>query len=154
MKHLYLIFTLLFFISNAMWGTNTLVLVKKNGESHKYILSKKPEITFLDNTLVIQEDIVTTEYPRADIEIFFFENTETSISKNFACNFKFEWINANSIKLYGDDILPVYAYNTSGQKQIIKVTKKLDVITLDLSTLPQGVYIIKANNNQSIKIKK
>lgn len=128
------------------WAEGSALLITfKDGRTAAYVLSQKPTLTFGDATLNIATEDASTEYQRADISKFGFVDADevSGIGQLTQGSTQFEYRNG-VIRATGGSV-QVYSLNgqllTSGGS------------TVQVSTLPAGVYVVKMNN-QTIKIKR
>lgn len=114
------------------YSQNTLNVWLQNGEKTSFIFAEKPIVNHTNNVLTIISTSASVEYPIADVLRFTFEDvTPTSILKVIS--------DSNFISIY----------NLQGA-----LVKKIDSHSFNLDTLPQGIYIIKSNQQTYKVIKK
>lgn len=124
---------------------SALLITFKDGKKAGYILSQKPTVTFADSKLNIKVDDASTEYNVADVNTFTFvdEKEITGIEEIAKGNSLFEYRNGR-IHAEGASI---QVYSLDGKQLTHGET------TVSLANYPNGVYVIKMNN-QVIKIRK
>lgn len=110
----------------------TYVVVEfKSSELLKLALSDKPKAEFKENNLVLTADNFEGSYTTADIKRFYFEDVADGIKA----------IDAD--KQSAGDI-----YDLNGRK--VASYKG----TIDATTLPEGVYVVKTQSGKSFKVVK
>ncbi len=124
---------------------SALLVTLKDGKKAGYVLSQKPTITFNDSKLNINVSDASTEYNLADISTFTFVNEGdiTSIHELPKGSSLFEYRNG-TIHSKGANI---QVYTLDG-----KLLKNGES-TISLMGYPNGIYVIKMNN-QIIKVRK
>lgn len=143
-----LITTTIFLLLN-IFGINasksqTLVIWQKDGSKVYYSLDEQPKTTFTSEDLVITTNSATISYPLTKIQRYTYEGGSLGINDIKA--------HGISISHHGEDIividLPVgksiSIYSIDGKQLLSKQSDGSNRQTLSLSTLPTGVYIIKA----------
>lgn len=151
MKKLFLsLLVVLGLTATASAADDALNLTMKDGTVHSFLLAEKPVITMGDSKLNVATDIATVTYNLYDVSQYAF-GTPTGIKRVDA---------SGSISRNGDDILfgGVEAQNVTvctldGSSVNATVAATANGTTVSLSSLPSGVYIIKADN-VAIKISK
>lgn len=122
----------------------TLVIWQKGGSKVYFNLDDQPKTTFTTDELVITTNTATYNYPLANISRYTYEGGALSI-----LNIKPQSVsitqNSNDIIVTG---LPVgkttSVYSVDGKLIIQKRSDGASRLTLSLSNLPVGVYVIKA----------
>ncbi len=124
---------------------SALLITLKDGSKAGYILSQKPTVTFADSKLNVKVDDASTAYNVADVNTFTFvdEKEITAIQELSQGSSLFEYRNG-TIRAEGASI---QVYSLDG-----KLVKNGES-TVSLTNYPNGVYIVKMNN-QIIKIRK
>lgn len=130
------IFSLLLAIAGVMTAfaedVKTYVVVEfKSSELLKLALSDKPKAEFKENNLVLTAENFEGSYTTADIKRFYFEDIADGIKA----------IDAD--KQSAGDI-----YDLNGRK--VASYKG----TIDATTLPEGVYVVKTQSGKSFKVVK
>lgn len=131
------IFTLLLAIAGVFtaWAEDveTCVIVEfKSGETLSLALSEKPKAQFEGNDLLLTSDNFEGRYTTTDIQRFRFEDVNTGIRVIEAAE------NASEGVIYDLDGRKVATYKG----------------TIDSTTLPAGVYVVKTQGGQSFKVTK
>lgn len=131
------IFTLLLALVGtcAAWAedTETCVIVEfKGGETMSIALSEKPKAQFDQNDLVLTSDSFEGRYATTDIKRFYFEDVAVGIKVIEAAE------NCSNGEIYDIEGRKVGSYNG----------------TINSTTLPQGVYVVKTQSGKSFKVTK
>lgn len=114
-------------------SVETCVIVEfKSGETISLALSEKPKAQFEQNDLVLTSEKFEGRYATTDIKRFYFEDLDTAIKA----------ITADDAKTSGT------IYDLEGRKVATFEG------TIDSTTLPQGVYVIKTDGGKSFKVTK
>lgn len=120
-------------ISAMAENVETCVIVEfKSGETISLALSEKPKAQFEQNDLVLTSEKFEGRYATTDIKRFYFEDLDTAIKA----------ITADDAKTSGT------IYDLEGRKVATFEG------TIDSTTLPQGVYVIKTDGGKSFKVTK
>lgn len=109
---------------------NCVIIEFHNGETMAIALSHQPKVTFENDDLVLTAEDVESRYTRSDVHRFYFELTVDGIKVIAAAD------QASS----GD------VYDLNGRK-----VGHYDG-TLDSTTLPYGVYVVKTTTGKSFKV--
>ena len=140
-----ILFTLLMLagLVSARAEGSALCVTRTNGQVAYYILSEKPVVTFGETTMLIVTSNVSTEYQRTEVENFTFVDKKaiTGIAQIGEGNTVFQYQD-NTIRGAGGAI---QVYNSQG-----KLVKQGEGI-VSLDNQPQGVYVVKMNQ-QTIKV--
>ena len=140
-----ILFTLLMLagLVSARAEESALCVTRTNGQVAYYILSEKPVVTFGETTMLIVTSNVSTEYQRTEVENFTFVDKKaiTGIAQIGEGNTVFQYQD-NTIRGAGGAI---QVYNSLG-----KLVKQGEGI-VSLDNQPQGVYVVKMNQ-QTIKV--
>lgn len=125
----------------------TLVLWHANGKTTEISLSKKPRVTFSEDKVLVKGSGITFEYSANDILKFTYkkEDVVNDIdTPNNVVNFfrDEEHIVFNGIKSTDE----VALYKLNGSRIPVQLTHSDDnKVTLSLSGIPSGIYILKVN---------
>lgn len=134
-------------------GDESIVLWHTNGEKTCYLLSSKPVITYNEENLLLTAIDVDIEVPRTDIEKITIEKNPTDIQQissdkqqgNIA-------VNADGALLSGfEKGLKVYLFQVNGVLVGQYTISESGSLTISLSGMERGIYIIKAGRS-TIKI--
>jgi hypothetical protein len=132
---------------------HALVVQLIDGNTHSYVLAEKPVVKMVDGLLKIKSSEVVSEYPMTSVENFHFtEITHLDISKIMKNELRFVRDGKNLVTIYGENE-NISVYSISGQKQAAAIQMNGSQTQVNLSSMPDGMYIIKANK-QSFKISK
>ena len=122
----------------------TLIILQKDGSKVYYNLDEQPITTFTTDELVITTSMASFSYPLASISRYTYEggalgisNTEAqgiSISQNGDGIFVTGLPAGKSVTVYGVDGKPLLSKRSDGSNRL----------SLSISKLPVGVYVIKA----------
>ena len=158
MKRFFLTFLLLLgMCCNSAFAAHQLVVELTDGSTVKYVLADAPVITFPDTQLLITSSQAETRYERELVRRFYFEDATDDI-KEVAVDRKeirIDYSTADQVTIHGlNDASLVSVYDLTG-KQILPIAVADDnTVTLNLSHLASGVYIIALPDHPSFKIKK
>ena len=138
----------------------TLVVEMNDGSSVNYILSPKPQISMGEETICITtgDNGMEVTYPDAQVKRFSFRAfdpvkiEETELPENVL---RVKYVNGQSVVISGTaatDRIALYTLN--GQQMQGGISVADGETTIDIASLPKGVYIINVSNKQSFKILK
>lgn len=114
-------------------GVKTCVVVEfKSGETLALALEDQPKAQFEQNDLVLTSAEFEGRYTTTDVKRFYFDEKETAI-KTIEAN-----DNRSNGEIYDIEGRKVGSYNG----------------TIDATTLPQGVYVVKTQSGKSFKVTK
>ena len=144
---------------NAASSVQSLVVQTKNGSETAITLSTVQRITFSDgNLLVSKKDGTQSSFTTANVQNFLFGlRTVSAISETSSVS--------NELTVYPNPAVDVLfvkglssnkgliVYNLIGVAQAVPSTLLADGLQLNVSALPQGVYLIQVNN-KTIKFQK
>lgn len=122
-----------------------LIIWQKDGSKVSYNLDEQPKTTFTSEDLVITTATSTISYPLAKIQRYTYEGAQLSVR-----DVKSQGI---SISHNGDLIIVkgmtsgknVTVYSMDGVQLLSKLSDGAEQLSLSLSSLPMGAYIIKAD---------
>lgn len=136
--------------ATASAADDALNLTMKNGTVHSFLLAEKPVITMGDGKLNVTTDNATATYDLYDVSQYAFGTStginDVSTSGNFSRN-------GDNILFGGVEAKNVTVCTLDGSCVNATVAAIANGTTVSLSSLPSGVYIIKAGN-VAIKISK
>ena len=137
----------------AQTGNSALFVTLKNGNIHSFLLSEKPEITFVGSNFVISTTSTTLRYDRTEIEDFHFADSSVGIDDVKDNEMRIIRQNDN-IQIYGllSEYKPIRVYSINGILCETHIDITDDYANINLSNLTPNTYIIKLGNNKSIKI--
>lgn len=149
MKKLLTIFLLLFTALTSMaQGNATLVLWHADGTTTDVALYLMPKVVFSGHKVFITSSVLDMEYNKSDILRFSYKGSGTGIAT--------PKIEADYMK-EGDRLIfhgitstdKVAIYTTNGIRVPAHLTAAGDGMTLSLSSIPQGVYVLSVNGRTS-----
>ena len=136
-------------------NSQTALVVRMTDDAvESFYLSEKPEVTFEGQDLKIVSSKIEVNFPRSDVKEVYFDKVETGIKQVAMNELRFVYQNDSEITLYGlkDADKPIRVYDANGQLSRADIQISGDSATISLSSLRNGIYIIKTGNRQSIKI--
>lgn len=134
------------FAASASAADEALCLTMKDGTVHSFLLNEKPVITMGDGKLNVATDMTTATYSLYDVREYVFGTASTAINGvSTSADFS---RNGDNIVFHGVDAKNVAIYTANGAA----VNDGTDT-TVSMTSLPSGVYIIKASGI-SIKVNK
>ena len=148
MKKILSILAILF--SLPMYADHHLVIETNNSKKHSYSLEDNPVISFNNDILVIKTDKIELSYPISDIAKYYFTKEDTGISSvnGDVNNIHFNYTNTDFLLIEGiasEDNVNVYEIN--GRTCHVNIVRNSNSITIELKTLPKGIYLVKVNNH-------
>ena len=149
MKKILSILAILF--SLPLYADYHLVIEMNDTKKHSYSLEDNPVISFDSNRLIIKTDKIELSYQISDIvKYYFVEEDDTSISSinGDVNNIHFNYTNTNFLLIEGiasEDNVNVYEIN--GRTCHVDIVRNSNSITIELKTLPKGIYLVKVNNH-------
>lgn len=148
MKHKrFLLFFALVLAANTL-RAQTLVLHHADGTTTDVDLFTTPRIHFQNDKVLITSTVLDMEYSKDDIFRFTYKGIATNIDKPTNNeNFKQE---NDKLVFYGVKAADNIAlYKQNGIRVPVRVQKNGSMITLPLSHLSQGIYILNVNGRTS-----
>lgn len=138
------IILLLAILGSSTAKSQTLVIWQKDGSKVYYSLDEQPKTTFTTEDLVITTSTKTINYPLSQIQRYTYEGGSLGIN-----DIKTQGV---AISHHGEDIImiglpigkSISIYSIDGKQLLSRLSDGSNRQTLSLSTLPTGVYIIKA----------
>lgn len=124
-----------------------------DGSKTAFVLSEKPEVTFVGKVLRVSVNGKNTDFEISGVKQFRFNDAATDI----------EMLKADDTKIFyqlGDKVIiegiranvPVQLYSVSGTLLKGRVSFSDDHAEVSFTSLPKGIYLIKISNQQTIKI--
>jgi len=144
-----LILALLMFALNASAQNNaTLVLWHADGTTTDVALYLKPRVVFDGDLVRITSTVLDMEYPKSNILRFSYTGKGSSISNPQS---------EASFTREGDRLIfhgigstdKVAVYNSDGIRVPVQLSATSDGLTLSISSIPQGVYVLSVNGKTS-----
>lgn len=138
---------------------DALVVLLNDGLSHSYILAEKPVVTFDTDKIVIKTADFITElngYKYEDItKLYFKEHGSSSVERLEMKGVQFRFTDGSHVAIEGVDGKSSLTVNSlDGKSYQHLATRNHDSVSIDLTSAPDGVYIIKVNNNSYKIIKR
>lgn len=129
-------------------GNATLVLWHADGTTTDVALYLMPKVEFLNDKVLITSSVLDMEYPKENILRFSYKGSGTSISSPR---------NEADYSQEGDRLVfhgitstdKVAIYTTNGIRVSARLIATGDGVTLSLSSIPQGVYVLSVNGKTS-----
>lgn len=155
MKKLLVLFIAVFAMFQVAQAENdgdNLLIKTKDGNTVAYSLTTRPVVTFAGSDLVLTSTDVEVKYPIANVEeITFVDASAINEIKGDKVAFAINGQVINAKGLANGELVQVY--NIDG-KAIAQASANAEgTVTVDISTLGKGVYVIKAGK-MSYKILK
>lgn len=155
MKHIFILILLGLLTAPAAKAQSELVVQLADGSTTVYALSQQPVVAFEGDNLVITAGDANATFARAEVEQFFFRPVGTGISKvsSGGLERRVRFAAPNLIAVSGiaeDDALRVVT--VEGRTAAATIDRAADIANISLAGLPTGVYILKINQTDTIKI--
>ena len=144
-----LILAMLMFALNASAQNNaTLVLHHADGTTTDVALYLKPRVVFDGDLVRITSTVLDMEYPKSNILRFSYTGKGSSISNPQS---------EASFTRDGDHLIfhgirstdKVAVYNSDGIRVPVQLSAASDGVTLSISSIPKGVYVLSVNGKTS-----
>ena len=144
-----LILALLMFALNASAQNNaTLVLWHADGTTTDVALYLKPRVVFDGDLVRITSTVLDMEYPKSNILRFSYTGKGSSINNPQS---------EASFTRDGDRLIfhgigstdKVAVYNSDGIRVPVQLSAASDGVTLSISSIPKGVYVLSVNGKTS-----
>ena len=143
------------FVSSLVWaGDYQLVIDFIDGGEATFSLSKLPVLTFTDQRLCVSMGDQKSEFELLDVENYHFtadSSGTTSLRKDD--DFSIIWRGENLIvKANEADEISILLYGIDGISYSDCVHDNGSYYEISLSALPKGIYLIRINNQRTLKI--
>jgi hypothetical protein len=152
-KILTLFLFLLAFSQQAMAQDKaTLVLYHADGTTTDVALYLKPRVVFDGDMVRITSTVLDMEYPKANILRFSYKGSGTGITapKNEADYTR----DGDRLVFHGiSSTDKVAVYNSDGIRVPVHLSAASDGVTLSISSIPKGVYVLSVNGKTSKFVK-
>lgn len=139
------------------WADSTcLTLNFKKGDIVRFALTEKPTMTFGTSDLTVTTDKKTTAtYERDEIKDFTFTQGTTGAIADLTgdADYSVEFPAPGVVTVTGSKIAKATVFNAAGST-VATCLPSGQTVTIDLSTLPDGVYLIEIPGLRTLKIKK
>jgi len=123
----------------------TLVVLTRDNAQHMFVLADRPEVTFVGTDLVVNCVNSTTSFALPDVIRFTFLNTTDAVEELKAdeaqVNFRDGIIVIDHLKAGAT----VAVYSVDGRLVRQLTARESGTYSLNLSELPVGVYVVKAD---------
>ena len=145
-----ILFILAIMFSLPLYADYHLVIEMNDTKKHSYSLEDNPVISFNNDILVIKTDKIELSYQISDIAKYYFTKEDTGISSvnGDVNNIHFNYTNTDFLLIEGiasEDNVNVYEIN--GRTCHVDIVRNSNCITIELKTLPKGIYLVKVNNH-------
>ncbi len=128
----------------------SLIVELTDGSTLIYISTNHPIVTFEEEYMHINSDLLETKYKMQNVARFYFEQEDVSV-ENVVDNQTIFFYDGHNIVVNGESC-QLSIYDINGKTYYNAFTAD-GLNTIDISGYTPGIYIVKANN-QSIKIMK
>ena len=131
-----------------------LVIEFIDGTNVSFSLSKKPLLTFADHKLCVSVEGQMSEFELSDVENFHFvEETSGINTPKSDDDITIIWQGDDRVIISGADLSPkVCLYDIEGKYYPNRITVIGNLSEVSLSYLPKGIYLLKINNQRTLKI--
>ena len=151
---------LLAFIAIAVQANDeysTLVIETMEGTKFEISLQKKPKVQLTDDKFIITCGKEITGYTYGEIRKFFFKLSENLEVKPSADDriIRVTFVDNTTVTISGIDnpeVIRLYILDGSPAKPRVEVNDA--IVTVSLSTLDAGIYILNIDNKQTFKLLK
>lgn len=153
------LFTFLFAVAwmacsfSASAATQAINLLLKSGEIVTCTINRHPQITYGENQVRLTSETLDLEYPVSEVDRLYFSGSSDLQS---VIDDRGEMKNAEgclTFSGYAPGSL-VRVVTASGQVLVAEKTDEQGSLSIDLSTYPQGIYLINANGTTYKIVKK
>lgn len=129
-------------------GNATLVLWHADGTTTDVALYLMPKVAFQNDKVVITSAVLDMEYPKSNILRFTYKGSGTGIAApKTEANYSQE---GDRLVFHGvGSADKVVIYTTNGIRVPVRLSASGDGVTLSLSSIPQGVYVLSVNGKTS-----
>lgn len=149
MNHKRLLFLALSFLFAAGMQAQTLVLHHPGGTTTDVELYTQPRIEFQNDRVLITSTVLSMEYPKQDVLRFTYKGSViTSIEQPRA---EADYTrDAGQLVFHGiKQVDKVAVYTANGICVPVNITRRGSDVSLPLSQIPQGVYLLSVNGRTS-----
>ena len=126
----------------------TLVLHHADGTTTDVQLFLKPNIQFLNDRVLVTSSVLNMSYPKDNVLRFSYKGVTNNIEtiKN-----KVDFSRENGqLVFHGiQESDKVAVYNTNGIRVPVSITRQGNIVTLPLSAIPSGIYLLSVNGRTS-----
>lgn len=155
MKHIFILILFGLLTAPAAKAQSELVVQLADGSTTVYALSQQPVVAFEGDNLVITAGDANATFARAEVEQFFFRPVGTGIGKVSSGGLE------RRVRFAAPDLIVVSGIAEGDALRVVSVEGRTAAATIDrtagianisLAGLPTGVYILKINQTDTIKI--
>lgn len=143
-----------FLTVTASKNVNKLVIEFKDGEIISYALSDEPEVSIVDKSIVVSSTKLSNIFERESIKEFRFEKTSTSIDEIKDDGIKIIKMDDSEMVISSNRSCMYEIFDVQGRKVQSIVKNGPGVVHLDISSFNKGIYVIRINENKTIKFLK
>lgn len=142
-NRLFVLATLLIFSFSALAEEYNFVVWTKSGEQISFPVNEKPKVTHNNNCYTITSNSTTVEYPIVNVMKFTLEPQDPGgieALKPIGSNI---FQSDNTLKLSGfqvGSVVKIFAIN--GQLLFTQTINDEGLLSIDLSPLPHGIYVV------------
>lgn len=154
MKQLLLVtlLTALSMLPSALRAQSQLVVEQKDGTRTAFVLTDLPVITFAEENLCITSATAEVQMARTKVAKCYFEAVPTNIQQLGAAQRVCFDLRDNNLLVMKGVTGTVGIYDTAGHCHYTTQAKGEEVISIELSNLPIGTYLVKTLDYPTVKI--
>lgn len=127
----------------------------KDGQKEQYNLPDKPAVTFDRSKVSITSASVNGEYDFADVSHFSFDKGKPVSSiddiKADDAAFTFFFTDNATVVIAAGEITRADLFDIQGRK-LLSADARDGVVTLDVTSLPEGIYLVAPSCHKAVKI--
>lgn len=132
-----------------------LVIWLSDGSKTDIELSQQPQVQFENDKVMVTSSVLDMEYDAEEVLRFTYKEDESSISEGAGLADGISTIKDGRLVFHGiTSADQVSVYSANGTRVPVSVVSTDGQCSLPLSSLPSGVYILKANGKTSKFTKK
>lgn len=146
-------FCLLFLTGISEASAQTLVLHHANGTTTDVELLTQPQVKFQNDKMLITSTVLNMEYPKENVLTFTFKG-KTSGIKGVKGNVFYTQENGQLVFHGIKSTESIAIYNAKGVRIPVSIQCSGETVTLPLSSIPSGVYLLSVNGKSSKFTKK
>lgn len=136
-------------VTSAMTNVTHLRINFTSGECSHYLLSDAPSIAFTDDDMVITVGETATNVAKSTVDGFTFTDGQDGIAQAKVVDTTFA-LSGDCLTVNGEKLSGVTITGVNGRQ--VASASAAQSVTIDLSGLASGVYVVTANGSESIKI--
>ena len=131
-----------------------LTISKLDGSEIHFALADKPTVSFADGNIVVTNNEEMVSYPKSEVADFHFTTgTMDALDKVDADDVLIQFVDNNHIVISGPGITTATAYNLQGIA-VAQAKASNGTLTIDLSDMTAGVYVVAIANHPTMKFLK